>query len=203
MSNSAPTHELHFVIGGAGFLGSHILEALVARGETAVASFDIREPTERVPNVHYYEGDLTQAESLTKAITDAQEDTRTAGIEGRSVAVYHTASPVAGLGPDVYEKVNVLGTEVVIEVCKEPKNGVAKLIFTSSAGVVFNGYDLKFIDERVGYPQELWREQFPVEQTNRHGDAVVVNRAVDAQPGGEGHHVTCKVAHVVFVDFLR
>ena len=155
MSNSAPTHELHFVIGGAGFLGSHILEALVARGETAVASFDIREPTERVPNVHYYEGDLTQAESLTKAITDAQEDTRTAGIEGRSVAVYHTASPVAGLGPDVYEKVNVLGTEVVIEVCKEPKNGVAKLIFTSSAGVVFNGYDLKFIDERVGYPLSL------------------------------------------------
>ena len=153
MSNSAPTHELHFVIGGAGFLGSHILESLVGGGESAVASFDIREPTERVPNVHYYEGDLTQAESLTKAITDAQEDTRTAGIEGRSVAVYHTASPVAGLGPDVYEKVNVLGTEVVIEVCKEPKNGVAKLIFTSSAGVVFNGYDLKFIDERVGYPE--------------------------------------------------
>ena len=38
MSNSAPTHELHFVIGGAGFLGSHILEALVARGETAAVS---------------------------------------------------------------------------------------------------------------------------------------------------------------------
>lgn len=154
MSTSAPTQELHFVIGGAGFLGSHILRALVARGESAVASCDIREPQEPVMNVHYYEGDLTKVESLGKAIADAKQDTRNLDPESRSVVVYHTASPVAGLGPDVYERVNVLGTENVIEVCKNPELGISKLIFTSSAGVVFNGYDLKFVDERVGYPEQ-------------------------------------------------
>ena len=154
MSTSAPTQELHFVIGGAGFLGSHILRALVARGESAVASCDIREPQEPVMNVHYYEGDLTKVESLGKAIADAKQDTRDLDPESRSVVVYHTASPVAGLGPDVYERVNVLGTENVIEVCKNPELGISKLIFTSSAGVVFNGYDLKFVDERVGYPEQ-------------------------------------------------
>lgn len=154
MSTSAPTHELHFVIGGSGFLGSHILQALVARGESAVASFDIREPTDRIQQVHYYEGDLTKAESLIKAIKDAQEDSRAVEKTWRSIVVYHTASPVAGLGPDVYERVNVQGTETVINVCKDERNNVSKLVFTSSAGVVFNGYDLRFVDERLDYPKE-------------------------------------------------
>ncbi|WFD31241.1 3beta-hydroxysteroid-4alpha-carboxylate 3-dehydrogenas(decarboxylating) [Malassezia sp. CBS 17886] len=153
MSTSAPSQELHVVIGGAGFLGSHIAHALVARGEQAVAVFDIREPLERLPGVQYYEGDLTDAASLSKAIANAQEDTRERGsVTERSVSVYHTASPVAGLSADVYELVNVIGTKKVIEVCQDPANHVAKLVFTSSAGVVFTGRSLKYVDERLQYP---------------------------------------------------
>lgn len=154
MSNSKPTHELHFVIGGAGFLGSHIIRALVQRGETAVASFDIREPEERIQGAVYYEGDLTDAKSLSNAIQQAQDDTKNSTYPKRSVAVYHTASPVAGLGPSVYEKVNVTGTNVVIEVCRAKDSPVTKLIFTSSAGVVFSGKDLVYVDERLGYPTD-------------------------------------------------
>lgn len=41
MSNAAPTHEHYLVIGGCGFLGRHIVEALLGRGETNVSVFDL------------------------------------------------------------------------------------------------------------------------------------------------------------------
>lgn len=36
--------------------------------------------------------------------------------------------------------------------CQVKENHVEKLIFTSSAGVVFNGSDLLYVDERLNYP---------------------------------------------------
>lgn len=152
MSRSAPSHELHFVIGGAGFLGSHIVQALVNRGETAVAVFDLREPASPIAGVHYYEGDLTSSKSVSKALSDAQEDSKNTSYPQRRVVMYHTASPVAGLGPDVYEKVNVQGTHTLLHVAKDPSNRVTKFVFTSSAGVVFSGRDLIYVDERMQYP---------------------------------------------------
>lgn len=149
MSTSAPTRELHFVIGGAGFLGSYIVRALVGRGESAVASFDLRAPAEPVPGVHYYTGDLTDGQALAGALAAARTETKSAA----PAVIYHTASPVAGLGPDVYEKVNVHGTNTVISVARDAANKVAKLVFTSSAGVVFAGKDLIYVDERVQYPE--------------------------------------------------
>lgn len=41
MSTSPPTHAHYLVIGGCGFLGRHIVDALLGRGETNVAVFDI------------------------------------------------------------------------------------------------------------------------------------------------------------------
>ncbi|KAL4398950.1 Erg26, C-3 sterol dehydrogenase [Malassezia pachydermatis] len=151
MSNSAPTDELHFVIGGAGFLGSHILKALVGRGESAVASFDLREVEEPIQGVRYFEGDLTNRDSLASAVAKAKASTNN---PNRSVVVYHTASPVAGLDAGVYERVNVNGTLVVIDVCTDAQYNISKLIFTSSAGVVFSGHDLIYVDERLTYPKK-------------------------------------------------
>lgn len=56
-----------------------------------------------------------------------------------------------GLGPEVYEKVNVLGTEVILRACTS--SSVRKLVFTSSGGVVYDGQEnLVDVDERLGYP---------------------------------------------------
>ncbi|GAA5963884.1 hypothetical protein JCM21900_003965 [Sporobolomyces salmonicolor] len=47
----------------------------------------------------------------------------------------------------VWQKVNVEGTRVVVEACRQA--GVRKLVFTSSATVVFEGEALKDVDGRI------------------------------------------------------
>ena len=51
--------------------------------------------------------------------------------------------------PTIFYKVNVEGTKAIIAAAQE--TGVRKLVFTSSAGVVFNGADIIDIDERVPF----------------------------------------------------
>lgn len=69
-----------------------------------------------------------------------------------ATCIIHTASPPHGI-PDqsVYFKVNVDGTKAVIAAAVA--TGVPKLVFTSSAGVVFNGADLADVDERLPFPE--------------------------------------------------
>jgi sterol-4alpha-carboxylate 3-dehydrogenase (decarboxylating) len=50
----------------------------------------------------------------------------------------------------LYHRVNVDGTKTVIAAAIE--SGVRKLVFTSSAGVVFNGSDIINGDERLPLP---------------------------------------------------
>ena len=52
--------------------------------------------------------------------------------------------------PALYWKVNVDGTKAVIAAALA--NGVSKLVYTSSAGVVFNGNNIIDIDERLPPP---------------------------------------------------
>ena len=56
-----------------------------------------------------------------------------------------------GLGKEIYWKVNVDGTKAVIAAAQA--HGVRKLVYTSSAGVVYNGEDLVDVDERLDYPE--------------------------------------------------
>lgn len=64
----------------------------------------------------------------------------------------HAASPIHGAPADIYEKVNVQGTRNIIEVCsKSPL--VSALVYTSSAGVAFNGNDLHNADETWPIPK--------------------------------------------------
>lgn len=73
--------------------------------------------------------------------------------QSKATVVIHTASPVHGLGPAIYEKVNVLGTQTVIDACIT--HSVPKLVYTSSAGVVYNGEEnLIDVDERMAIPEK-------------------------------------------------
>ena len=69
-----------------------------------------------------------------------------------ATAIFHTVSPIVGLQQNVYHKVNVEGTKTVI--AASLANGVKKLVYTSSAGLVFSGEDIIDIDERLPSPEK-------------------------------------------------
>jgi nucleoside-diphosphate-sugar epimerase len=66
MSTRRNSNERYLVIGGAGFLGSYIVQALVDRGEVGVAVFGGAKPidNEVIGGVSYFPGDITNRKEL-------------------------------------------------------------------------------------------------------------------------------------------
>ncbi|MCK4751189.1 MAG: NAD-dependent epimerase/dehydratase family protein, partial [Bacteroidales bacterium] len=66
--------------------------------------------------------------------------------------VFHLAAKVGIWGNyDDYESTNVKGTFNVIKACR--RQGVGRIVFTSSSSVVFDGSDMEGIDESCPYPE--------------------------------------------------
>jgi len=126
--------------GGAGFLGSHLLEALVARGEDVVVvdNFEPFYPAElkrrnlaeaaRVGEYRLVEADVCQVESCFKELALAP---------GKVDAFVHLAAragPRASVGQAMfYDRLNVGGTVGALELAK--KLEVPRFLFASSSSV--------------------------------------------------------------------
>ncbi|KAJ7601077.1 C-3 sterol dehydrogenase [Mycena floridula] len=135
---AAKRKDVYMVIGGSGFVGRHIVQQLLDRGDN-VSVFDI---VQRYHDTPFYSGDISVQEQVSLAL-------RKSG----TTCIIHTASPPATLGDTaIFWKVNVDGTKAIIAAAVE--TGVRKLVFTSSAGVVFDGSDLVGIDERLPAPEK-------------------------------------------------
>lgn len=128
----------YLVIGGNGFLGKSICSFLIEKADAKVSILDVVlvDVDERVTAI---KGDITDFDQVQAAM---------AGID----IVFHTASPIHGKPAAVYHKVNVLGSQNILKACQASPT-VKKLIFTSSAGVVYNGQDLYNVDETLEYCQ--------------------------------------------------
>jgi sterol-4alpha-carboxylate 3-dehydrogenase (decarboxylating) len=130
------------IIGGCGFLGHHIVNLLLSSYECTISVLDLTTNRNRSssPSVSYFDGDITSLSSILPVFEKI-----------KPAVVIHTASPtgLAGLqgGNALYYKVNVEGTNVVIEACQ--KTGVKALVYTSSASVISdNASDIVNADER-------------------------------------------------------
>jgi 2-alkyl-3-oxoalkanoate reductase len=131
------------VTGGTGFLGRHLLRALLNQGHQVFCLgrnfVFVQDLLEK--GVHPVHADLRVASAVIAAC------------ENIDVA-YHVGALSApwGKSSDFYE-INVGGTEAVIAGCR--KHGVCRLIYVSSPSVVFNGQDQYNLTENVPYPRHF------------------------------------------------
>lgn len=137
------------VTGGAGFIGSHVVDALLARGDEVIAidSFDpFYDPRTKRNNLaaasesaafRLFEEDIRDCAALSKALDDAPCD-----------AVIHLAAAV-GVRPSIgdpsrYAAMNVEGTASVLELARQ--KGITRFIFGSSSSVYGDRSDGPFAE---------------------------------------------------------
>ena len=125
------------VTGGAGFIGSHLVDALVARGHRvrvldALVSqvHGASEPQYLNPEAEFVYGNVCDADVVERALD-------------RIDVVYHEAAEV-GVGQSMYEMVryvraNDLGTSVLLEALSGKRDRVRKLIVASSMSIYGEG----------------------------------------------------------------
>jgi nucleoside-diphosphate-sugar epimerase len=117
----------HLVTGGAGFIGSSIAEALLARGESVRILDDFssgrRENLEGLPGrIELVEGSILDAEAVARA-------TRGVEVVFHEAAIPSVARSVDAPRPSV--EVGVQGTTVVLDVAR--RAGVRRVVFAASS----------------------------------------------------------------------
>jgi dihydroflavonol-4-reductase len=116
---------MDLVTGGTGFVGAHVVRALLDRGRAVrclVRPRGRRENLAGLP-VELAEGDLADAASLARALTGAQ-------------TVYHCAADYRlwTRDPEELARTNVTGTDNLLRAAAEAR--VAKVVYTSSVGAL-------------------------------------------------------------------
>jgi nucleoside-diphosphate-sugar epimerase len=125
------------VTGGGGFVGSHVIERLLARGYAVRSIGRSSQPQLEAQGVQVVCGDLADASAVSAACE---------GVD----AVFHVAARAGVWGSwDSYYQPNVIGTRNVVAACQQ--QGVGRLIYTSTPSVVFNGQPIRGGDESLPY----------------------------------------------------
>lgn len=123
------------ITGGAGFIGSHIVDACVERGDT-VFIVDNLSTGQRAnithhdsnTSVHFREVDIRDREPIQELFAEIQPE-----------VVYHLAAQInvreSIQNPTNDIEVNILGTLNILEAMR--KNNCRRMIFSSTGGAMF------------------------------------------------------------------
>jgi dTDP-L-rhamnose 4-epimerase len=127
------------VTGGAGFVGSHLVDALLAQGHR-VRVFDSLEPQVHGPGDQVPAYLNTQAELVRGSVTDAAAVAR--ALEGIDVVLHHAA--LVGVGQSMYDivrycQVNTVGAAVLLEEVVKRRSRIRKVVVASSMSVYGEG----------------------------------------------------------------
>ncbi len=156
------------VTGASGFLGSYIVEQLVARGDRVRAFCRSESPELHRLGAEIVPGDLRDRERTIAACKGVDSVFHVGGVSG-----------IWGPWRHFYET-NTLGTQFVIEGCRLHR--VGRLVYTSSPSVTFNGRDQCGVDESAPYANR-WLCHYP------HSKALAEQAVLAAN--GSGGLLTC------------
>ena len=139
--NNTDGKTICLVLGGRGFLGSHLIPALVRSGYK-VRCFDrfksigVEEGFHPISDIEYISGDIANEVELTTAITGCD-------------ICFHlisTTLPKSSNDDPIFDiESNLISSVKLMSICV--KAGVKKVIFTSSGGTVYGNSEKSFIDE--------------------------------------------------------
>jgi dihydroflavonol-4-reductase len=111
------------VTGGSGFIGQHLVAALVAQG-CRVRILDLRPPRYAADGAEYLKGSILDEERVREALDDVEE-------------VYHLAALPGMWMPskDDFHAVNCRGTEIMLTAAR--KRGVSRFLHCSTESILF------------------------------------------------------------------
>lgn len=191
------------ITGGAGFIGSHIVDACVQRGYS-VAIIDNLSTGQRSniahhegsASVHFYEADICDTTRMQEIFQIVQPE-----------AVFHLAAQInvreSIKNPTFDVQVNILGTLSLLEAMKG--TGCQRMIFSSTGGAMFGGDAPPYSESMEAHPEtpygiskrsielllEFYERQHGIESAilryanvygprqNAHGEAGVVSIFLD------------------------
>ena len=139
------------VCGGAGYIGSHAVHALVEKGEQVVIVDNLQTGHRGAlnPAATFYEGDIRDAAVLDKIFT-----------ENKIEAVIHfAANSLVGESvekPLLYFNNNVYGMQVLLEAMV--RHGVDKIVFSSTAAVYGEPERVPIREDDAAYPTNTYGE---------------------------------------------
>lgn len=158
--------QIYIITGANGHLGSTIIRYL-SRGDCLVRGLLLpSENHEDFGNVTYYEGDITDLESM---------DAIFSGTGGSEVIVIHTAGLVSiedKITLDLYD-VNVNGTKNVISMCR--KYRAKRMLYVSSVHAIAEGDGFSIDSVKGGYATtKAVASQAVLDAVSKGLDAVIV-----------------------------
>jgi dihydroflavonol-4-reductase len=172
------------VTGGSGFIGHHLVSALVASGN-AVRILDIRPPKNLQPGAQYIEGTVLDPTAVAESLREID-------------VVYHLAALPGMWTPQRrdFHAVNVKGTQIVLSAAREC--GISRFLHCSTESVLFDRRNSEPVDSEnvrttlAEMPGDYTRSKWAAEQlalkAAESGFPVVI--AIPTMPIGPDHNCT-------------
>ena len=128
------------ITGGAGFIGSHIVDALQEEGHNITVIDNLSSgKRENIPNTRLLEIDILSYDEINKALKEIKPD-----------IIYHLAAQInvrTSVEKPLFDaETNILATINILEQAKDI--GVKKIIFASTGGAIYGEQDYFPADEQ-------------------------------------------------------
>lgn len=138
------------VTGGAGFIGSHIVDAFLAAGFAVVAIDNLHtgQPRNLNPAARFYPADIRDADALERIFAAERPQ-----IVSHQAALADVRQSLQC--PDLYAEVNIIGTLRMLEASR--RHDVRKVVFASTGGAIYGETDrLPTPEETPAHPLDYY-----------------------------------------------